>query len=185
MMKKRLPILLTMLLFGFYLIGQGYILTTSPNASPVETRQKRNALYEEKLKKLVFKDQAGKKYGLSKKMPKVVIVNFWASWCVPCLEEFPSLVKLQDKYKDNKDFLILAINTDDSEIEKKINKMKNRFKLNFPIIEDRKGKFVDEFSISAIPVSIIYKDGKVFEVSNKAKDFVGSEFLEKLKEWNL
>jgi thiol-disulfide isomerase/thioredoxin len=112
-------------------------------------------------------------------------LNFWASWCTPCLEEFPSLVKLQRKYKENKNILILTVNTDDSEILKKVKKIVERYKLNFPIVLDKNGKLVEKFSIAAIPVSIIYKDGKVYEVSNMAKDFYSGEFLELLASWKI
>ncbi len=51
---------------------------------------------------------------------KVVLINFWATWCVPCLEEMPELVALRDKYKENKDFVFLTINSlEDAELVKK------------------------------------------------------------------
>jgi thiol-disulfide isomerase/thioredoxin len=184
-MKKRLPLFIIMFLFTFYLIGQGYIFSPNPNASPAAEKQKLYSLYESKLKKTSFVTMDGKKVRLNKKMPKVVILNFWASWCTPCLEEFPSLVKLQRKYKENKNILILTVNTDDSEILKKVKQIVERYKLNFPIVLDKNGKLVEKFSIAAIPVSIIYKDGKVYEVSNMAKDFYSGEFLELLASWKI
>ncbi|MGH2575202.1 MAG: TlpA disulfide reductase family protein [Ignavibacteria bacterium] len=54
------------------------------------------------------------------KKGKVILVNFWATWCVPCVKEFPELVKLYNNYKD-KDFEILFISTDVPEdIENKV-----------------------------------------------------------------
>jgi tetratricopeptide (TPR) repeat protein len=51
---------------------------------------------------------------------KVVVINFWATWCVPCLQEMPELVALRDKYKENKDFVFLTINSlEDAELVKK------------------------------------------------------------------
>lgn len=51
---------------------------------------------------------------------KVILVNFWATWCLPCVKEFPELVKLQKNYKDN-DFVLLFISLDDKgDIETKI-----------------------------------------------------------------
>ena len=47
---------------------------------------------------------------------KIVLINFWAPWCKPCIKEMPSFVKLQEKYKDN--FIILGVLFD-----KKYNKM--------------------------------------------------------------
>ncbi len=51
---------------------------------------------------------------------KVVLINFWATWCVPCLQEMPELVALRDKYKENKDFVFLTINSlEDAALVKK------------------------------------------------------------------
>jgi thiol-disulfide isomerase/thioredoxin/tetratricopeptide (TPR) repeat protein len=51
---------------------------------------------------------------------KVVLINFWATWCVPCLAEMPELAALRDKYKENKDFVFLTINSlEDAELVKK------------------------------------------------------------------
>ena len=44
---------------------------------------------------------------------KVILINFWATWCPPCKEEIPSLNQLYEKYKD-KDFVLISISTDDS-----------------------------------------------------------------------
>ena len=184
-MKKRIPLFITIFLFGFYLIGQGYFNSTDPNASLVGDKDKIFKNYETKLKSSTFIDLKGKKYNLNKEMPRLVILNFWASWCTPCLEEFPSVVKLQEQYKDNKNFLFLAINTDDNNINQKIQKTIERYKLNVPIIKDTQGMLIDNFSVSAIPVSIIFVDGKVKHVSNGSKDFYSEEFLLELKELKL
>lgn len=181
-MKKRIPLLTTIFLLAFYLIGQGYFMSTDPNASPVGAKQSLFKGYESALKQSTFIDENGKKYKFNNSFPKIVIVNFWASWCTPCLEEFPSIVKLQEKFGHNKNFLFLAVNTDDENVSQKIAKVKSRYKLNIPIILDSNGKLVENFSISAIPVSIVYKNGKVIEVSNGSKDFYSEEFLSQLKE---
>lgn len=184
-MIKRIPLFLTILVFSIYLISRGPLLSNNPNASPASAQQKAVKLYESALKSSSFVDKKGKSYSFKSKVPKVVIVNFWASWCTPCLEEFPSIVKLQKKYAGNKNFLFLAVNTDDEDAVKKMNKVIKKYELNVPVIVDKKGKLVDKFSINAIPVSIIYKDGKVKHISNGAKDFYSEEFLSELKSWGL
>jgi len=184
-MIKRIPLFLTIIVFSIYLLSRGPLLSNNPNAAPDSAQQKVVKLYEAGLKSSSFKDNKGKVYSFKSKVPKVVILNFWASWCTPCLEEFPSIVKLQKKYSSNKDFLFLAINTDDEDAIKKLKKVVNKYELNVPIVMDKKGKLVDKFSISAIPVSVIYKDGKVKQISNGSKDFYSEEFLEELKSWGL
>src|SRR5689334_22084768 len=44
-------------------------------------------------------DAAGLKRAVAARKGKVVLVNFWATWCIPCVEEFPDLVRLHNKYK--------------------------------------------------------------------------------------
>ena len=61
-----------------------------------------------------IKDTQGKDINLSDYRGKVVLLDFWATWCVPCNKEFPYLIKFyQEHYKD--DFIILAVNIDNSE----------------------------------------------------------------------
>jgi tetratricopeptide (TPR) repeat protein/peroxiredoxin len=63
---------------------------------------------------------------------KVVLINFWATWCVPCVQEMPELIALRDKYKDNKDFVFLTINSlEDLELVKKFVTTK---KLDLPVL---------------------------------------------------
>lgn len=103
----------------------------------------------------------------------IVIVNFWASWCIPCLHEMPSLISLSSKYS-TKELTVVAINTDEDDQLKNIDKIKK--KLNFPssfvIVPDKKFKIADEFKFSAIPVTVIFKKGKVIYFNNGPVDFL-------------
>ena len=55
-----------------------------------------------------------RKVTLSELRGKVVVLNFWASWCAPCIEETPSLVEMQHKMRD-KGITVLSVNIDDDE----------------------------------------------------------------------
>jgi thiol-disulfide isomerase/thioredoxin len=63
---------------------------------------------------------------------KVVLVNFWATWCPPCRKEIPSLMKLQDKYGD-KGFSVLGISMDEGG-RKNVKKFVDKLEVNYPII---------------------------------------------------
>jgi len=138
--------------------------------------------YESIYKTLKLKEYNGARrmFELGKQKAPIVILNFWASWCVPCLEEFPSIVKMKNKFKDN-EVLLIGINNDDDNPKKAIKQTVNRFKLNFPIVSDPKGEMAEKFLISGIPVSIIYHKGKVIEISHGAKDFSSEEVTESFK----
>lgn len=179
--KKYVPLFVLIFIFSLYLVSQGVFNLSDPTANPVAQQKKQYAHYESMLKAFKGKDIEGNSVEF-KKMPKVVIMNFWASWCTPCLEEFPSLVKMVSDYKD-KDIKIIGINTDENDQLKEINKIKSKYNLNFSIIADKNSRFVNKFMIDAIPVSIIYVNGKVHEVSQGAKDFTSGEFREQLNSW--
>jgi peroxiredoxin len=77
-----------------------------------------------------LKDLAGHTVRLSDYRGKVVVINFWATWCAPCLAEVPELVKLQQEYKAKGIQVIgFAAATD-----RKALKIKRRLTLNYPVV---------------------------------------------------
>jgi thiol-disulfide isomerase/thioredoxin len=106
----------------------------------------------------------------------IVILNFWASWCLPCLKEFPSLVKFQNKYKEK--VVVLGINGDQDDPEKSVLKIEKKYSLNFDSLLDPKDKLSDEFFVTAYPTSLVFFKGKLIYTSNKSHDFMDKDFLE-------
>lgn len=129
--------------------------------------------FEKIFKSLEMETVERTKMKLSDLSSEVVIVNFWASWCIPCLHEMPSLVAISNKFS-KKQLAVVAINTDEDDQLQNIIKIKK--KLNFPesfiIIPDKKFKIADEFKFSAIPVTVIFKKGKVIYFNNGPVDFL-------------
>jgi len=99
---------------------------------------------------------------------KVVLLNFWATWCKPCVKEFPDLVKLQNNYKD-KGFVLVFISADmPEEIKSKVTPFLNQEKVDFTTYYIGSDKpediinYVDKDWQGAIPSTYIYdKDGNV------------------------
>jgi thiol-disulfide isomerase/thioredoxin len=109
-----------------------------------------------------LKDMDGKEVSLSsfKDPNKVVLLNFWATWCGPCKAEIPGFVELQDKYRDK--LTIIGYSVDDTpELAKKY---AAEYKMNYPILLGEGREDVQDAygPIWGIPASfIISKDGKV------------------------
>jgi thiol-disulfide isomerase/thioredoxin len=109
-----------------------------------------------------LKDMDGKEVLLSsfKDPNKVVLLNFWATWCGPCKAEIPGFVELQDKYRDK--LTIIGYSVDDTpELAKKY---AAEYKMNYPILLGEGREDVQDAygPIWGIPASfIISKDGRV------------------------
>ena len=127
----------------------------------------------------------GKAVNLSDYKGKVVLLNFWASWCFPCRKEMPSMEELYQIFKD-KDFEILAVNMDKFSQEKVISFVSN-YGLTFPILLDKELKTALIYEVRHIPTSyIIDKNGVISdkiiggihwtkpEIVNKIETLMGS-----------
>jgi DsbE subfamily thiol:disulfide oxidoreductase len=82
-------------------------------------------------------DHAGKKTTLKDFRGKVVLLNFWASWCIPCREEMPAMERLYQQYK-NKGFAIVAVDVKDN--RKDALAFLKELKISYPIMVDADGE---------------------------------------------
>ena len=106
-------------------------------------------------------DLAGKEQSLSQYRGKIVLVNFWATWCKPCTTEMPAMQKMYDKLSD-KGFVVLAVN--ELEDEAKVREHIATYKHTFPVLLDRDNKVANQFGVFGLPVSVfIDQEGRVQE----------------------
>lgn len=126
------------------------------------------------------KDINGKEISLSDYQGKVMLLDFWASWCVPCREEFPFLVKF---YRDHQkeDFTVLAVNIDDREENMR------RFLADydaahiFPVIFDSEKSIPPLYELQSMPTSIfIDKKGIIRYIHTGFNDTRKKEFKTEL-----
>ncbi|WCO02774.1 TlpA family protein disulfide reductase [Psychroserpens ponticola] len=89
---------------------------------------------------------------------KVVVINFWATWCPPCIAEMPSMEELYQNYKDNEDVVFLFVSNEEvSVIEKFMSKKEYSFNVYQSVTEHPK-----EFNVSSIPRTfVISKTGEI------------------------
>jgi thiol-disulfide isomerase/thioredoxin len=107
-----------------------------------------------------LKDMNGVEVKLEAFKGKVVVVNFWATWCGPCKAEIPDLVALQTQYKD--DLVVLGISVDDKAEDMK--PYAAEYKINYPLLVGNGRQDVqDAFGpLYGVPVSVIVgRDGKI------------------------
>jgi thiol-disulfide isomerase/thioredoxin len=107
-----------------------------------------------------LKDLDGKEVSLTSFKGKVILLNFWATWCGPCKAEIPGFVELQNIYKN--DFVVVGYSVDDTAEQART--FANEFKMNYPILLGEGREDVqDAFGpIWGIPASfIISREGKV------------------------
>lgn len=107
------------------------------------------------------RDINGKYVRLSDFKKQAVLLNFWATWCKPCMVELKHLQKLYDKYK-SKGFVVLAVSMDGPETAAKVKPFVRRYKLTFPVVIDNETRIVKLYnSKHAAPFSVFIKQGRV------------------------
>jgi cytochrome c biogenesis protein CcmG/thiol:disulfide interchange protein DsbE len=90
---------------------------------------------------------------------KVVVMNFWASWCPPCVDELPLLERTQKKIAAQ-NALVLGVNYKD--LSQKALGFVTKFGLSYPILRDPDGKYAEDYSSRAFPETfVIDRQGRV------------------------
>ena len=108
---------------------------------------------------LALADLAGKEHRLADYRGSVVLVNFWATWCVPCREEMPSIDKLRSSLK-GKPFEVLAVNL--AEPLSRIEKFAATVPVSFPLLRDADGTVSKAWKAKLLPASfLIGRDGRI------------------------
>jgi len=126
---------------------------------------------------LIFEDFLGNKVNLNNYHGKLLIINFWATWCAPCKEEMPSLDKL---YQDNnfENLMVFAVNMEQPNTEKTKKFFTDLNIKKLSIFFDSDLNFVKEFKLRGVPTSVlINKKGEEFARIIGSIDFQDKKFL--------
>jgi len=112
--------------------------------------------------------------GLVDHKDKVIILNFWATWCAPCLEEMPAFEKLYRRYRSQR-LTVLAISLDKGDISK-VKDFVDANNLTFPVLIDSDGVAEKLYPSFTIPFTyLIDKEGRVAARVDGAKNWASSE----------
>jgi cytochrome c biogenesis protein CcmG/thiol:disulfide interchange protein DsbE len=124
----------------------------------------------------------GSKVNLSELPHKVMMINFWATWCEACIEEMPSIVALRAKYKAQ-GFEVLGVNVDENPAQV-APAMAKKMGMEFPLFTDKSNALAEMFDVHAIPLTVIInKDRKILYTESGGRDWNSEEIQQMMAQW--
>lgn len=125
-----------------------------------------------------FELPKGVKKKLSDYRGSVVFLNFWASWCDPCIVEMPDISELEERYAD-RDFVVLALN-----VEHESRAVVEKLKITMPknLIFEFDDEVLDAYQVSGIPVTILVgRGGEVRKIYLGPRNWLGKAIIRELE----
>ena len=163
-----------------------YLLSPTLTYSIEHPNIKNIILYKEpkKLENIVFKNNKGEIIKLSKFRNKLVVLNFWATWCAPCREEMPSLDQLASN-KNFKNISVIPINIGRESQSKSEIFFKEINIVNLNIYYDSSTELPNKLSLRGVPTTILVnKNGEEFARILGAVDFKNKELIKWLNKYD-
>jgi len=154
--------ILFLVCFLFYNIGFGQ--TTIPNTTLTTLNGK----------SVKVKDEISKE--------KITILSFWASWCVPCINELDAINEVYENWQETVDVELIAISTDNARTLKRVRPMINGKGWPYKILLDKNQELKRALNISTIPQTIILKNSKIIYIHSGYSPGIENEFYEIIKE---
>ncbi len=105
-------------------------------------------------------DLEGRAHDLSQYRGKIVLLNFWATWCKPCTTEMPAMQTTYDRLRE-KGFVVLAVNEleDDAKVREHI----QAYRHTFPVLMDRENRVANLYGVYGLPVSVFIDEAGVVQ----------------------
>jgi len=131
---------------------------------------------------LSLKDAAGQTHNLSDYRGKIVVLNFWATWCVPCKEEMPIFSEAYKRYQQ-RGLVVLAASLDDAATKKFVAKFAHTYKMDFPVLLDATSDMMKQMGLGESVPSTLFLDengnvaGKISGQARKKDVFAHIEQL--------
>lgn len=127
-------------------------------------------------------DADGNSVELSDLKGKVVFINFWATWCPPCIAEMPSIQKMYDKVRDDEEIVVLTVEVQGA--KEKAMKFMERKNMDLPVVYPNTA-IPEEIFQGSLPTTVIFdKDGNIAHTTMGMADYSGQnilDFFEELK----
>lgn len=108
---------------------------------------------------LALKDLDGREFSLERFRGRTVIINFWATWCAPCVQELPALLRLRERYRAQ-GLAVVGVNIQENAA--RIRPFLEQLGLTFPVLRDHDGSARTAWGVTVFPTTfVIGPDGKV------------------------
>jgi thiol-disulfide isomerase/thioredoxin len=137
---------------SIYALHRARAVAAAGGVSAADAKVIRFAKNPEMAPPFLLRDINGKIVSTADWKGKVVILNFWATWCPPCREEVPELVQLQAKYKDK---LLVVGASEDDDAPQKVQQFVQRFGINYPVVMATKELIENYGGVPALPTSFL------------------------------
>jgi peroxiredoxin len=127
-----------------------------------------------------LKSMDGPNLRLQEQRGRVVMVNFWATWCGPCRQEMPQLNKLYEKYRGS-GFVLLGVNVDDD--ARNAASVASKIGVKFPVLLDTDKTVSKRYELATMPSTVIIdRDGKVRYVHRGYRDGFEDAYEKQIRE---
>jgi len=147
------------------------VLPVGPIGSTGPDAESEGIQIDESAPDFTLQNSTGEKVRLSDLHGKPVVINFWATWCGPCVREMPALQRYQDKYPD---FVLLGI--DEEEKAEEVNKFTDKMKLTYQMLIDEKGTVANLYKVMVMPTTYFVDQEGVIRARHFG--YMGEEQLE-------
>jgi thiol-disulfide isomerase/thioredoxin len=183
-MKRLIPVSVILVAVMAILIAQELSGQFQLNAQKPTKEEKKSTILENAIKVFNVTDTNGVNYKAEDLKDKIIILNFWASWCAPCVEEFKSMNKFLNTVDKNK-VILLGINQDVeplAKVKKIITKTVQKYELQFPNVTDHDEKISEKFLVEKIPTTMVFKNDKLVFMQAEQLDFQEKKFKNIIKD---
>ena len=138
------------------------------------------AQVSDKAPEFELNDLQGVHHRLSAYREKVVVINFWASWCPECIAEMASLNSLYEKYR-GKGLIVLGISADRK--REPVMKVLTQTRVTYPVLLDSTGGvFIRNYTVVGLPTTVVIdKNGLIAERVMGRTDFTSAAFMNKIE----
>jgi thiol-disulfide isomerase/thioredoxin len=116
---------------------------------------------QESAPSLILRGTNGREHTLKQFRGRVVVLNFWATWCAPCLDEMPILTAVYKRYSSS-GLVVLGASLDDAKNVHAVDAAARKYKIDYPIYINVSAESMESFGVESVPATILLdRDGRI------------------------